>query len=101
LRWRFIKDDTISTGKDRAWLDEVVYAATSAAAPTNTGCGFNTGVFGFDIHGASGQSVIVDGSTNLINWLPLKTNTLGSGSWRYNDPNSLSYPKRFYRVRTP
>ena len=30
--------------------------------------------FGFDIGGSAGQTLVVQGSTNLVNWVPLQTN---------------------------
>jgi len=38
--------------------------------------GFNGGQFGFDLTGQAGNGVVVEGSTDLVNWLPLWTNTL-------------------------
>jgi hypothetical protein len=60
--------------------------------------GFRTNRFGFNVSGTSGQTVVVEGSTNLLNWLPLRTNTLGSGPFYFNDPSGTG-SRRFYRVR--
>jgi hypothetical protein len=43
--------------------------------------------------------VVVEGSTNLSTWLPLQTNTLGSGPFYFSDPGTGAFPWRFYRVR--
>src|SRR5262249_38279432 len=46
--------------------------------PTLTGAHVLTSQFGFNVAGYSNQIVIIESSTNLLNWLPLQTNTLGS-----------------------
>jgi hypothetical protein len=60
-----------------------------------------TNQFGFNITWASGQIVVVEASTDLINWQPVQTNTLTSGSVYFSDPQWTNYPGRFYRLRLP
>jgi uncharacterized delta-60 repeat protein len=55
--------------------------------------------FGFHFVGTAGDVVVVEGSTNLFDWLPLQTNTLGGTPDYFSDPSWLSLPQRFYRVR--
>jgi trimeric autotransporter adhesin len=50
----------------------------------------------FRITGTTGQSYIIQGSTNLASWTPLLTNSIMF--FDYADPNSASYPTRFYRT---
>jgi hypothetical protein len=45
--------------------------------------------------------VIVEASTNLLNWAGLATNTLNAGSVYFTDPASTHLPRRFYRARFP
>jgi len=62
--------------------------------------GFGTNQFGFNLSGAFGQTIVVDGSTNLVDWTPLCTNTVGGGNPVYFcDPASTNSPWRFYRAR--
>jgi hypothetical protein len=63
--------------------------------------GFHTNCFGFNVGGAAGSVVIVEGSTDLMTWLPLATNTLGSGAWYYSDSQATNFQARFYRVASP
>ncbi len=63
--------------------------------------GFQGGRFGFNLAGVAGQSVVIEGSTNLVNWIALATNTLGTDPLWFNDPGSANAPCRFYRVRLP
>jgi uncharacterized delta-60 repeat protein len=61
--------------------------------------GFGTNGFGFNLSGTLGQVVAVDCSSNLVNWVALKTNTLGSGPWYFSDPAAKTKPREFYRAR--
>jgi uncharacterized delta-60 repeat protein len=61
--------------------------------------GFGASGFGFDVSGAAGQVVAVDGSSNLVNWLPLQTNTFGAGPWYFSDPGAKAKGRQFYRAR--
>jgi hypothetical protein len=61
--------------------------------------GFSNGQFGFTLTGSAGQTVVVEGSTNLWNWIPLQTNSLGTLPWHFSDPTSSNRPARFYRGR--
>jgi sugar lactone lactonase YvrE len=64
------------------------------------GFGFSGGHFGFNLTGPAGQAVVVEASINLVDWLPIWTNTLG-GTLNFSDPQSSAYSHRFYRARTP
>ena len=59
-----------------------------------------TNGFGFNINWASGQTVVVEASTNLQNWTLLITNTLVNGTNAFVDSTWTNYPQRFYRVRS-
>ncbi|HSY17616.1 MAG TPA: immunoglobulin domain-containing protein [Candidatus Acidoferrales bacterium] len=61
--------------------------------------GFLTNQFGFNLSGAFGQTVVVDGSTNLIDWYPLFTNTVGNAPFYFSDPTSTNFYSQFYRAR--
>ena len=63
--------------------------------------GFLTNYFGFNLSGAVGQTIVVDGSTDLVDWTPLFTNTVGSSPFYFFDPAWTNYPSRFYRARLP
>ena len=61
--------------------------------------GIAGGQFGFNITGYPGQTVVAEASTNLVNWIPLQTNTLGINPLPFIDAASASFPNRFYRAR--
>ncbi len=69
----------------------------------NASFGVHTNQFGFNINWASGQTVVVEASTNLSNpdWQPVQTNMLTTGSVYFSDPQWTNYPGRFYRLRSP
>jgi sugar lactone lactonase YvrE len=63
--------------------------------------GFLTNQFGFNLNGAFGQTVVVDGSTNLVDWIPIFTNTANGSPFYFYDPVWTNFPWRFYRARLP
>jgi uncharacterized delta-60 repeat protein len=67
----------------------------------NDGPRFQTNGFGFSLAGVAGTTVIVEASTNLLNWAGLATNTLSGGPVYFTDPASTHFPRRFYRARFP
>jgi BspA type Leucine rich repeat region (6 copies) len=73
------------------WLPQIV----SSAVQTNQ--------FSFSVDWASGQTVVLEGCTNLLHpvWSPLQTNLLSSSSWYFSDPHWTNYPRRFYRAVSP
>jgi hypothetical protein len=68
---------------------------------TNGSFGVSNGIFGFNLSGAPGQTLVTEVSTNLSVWLPLKTNTLTTDSVYFSDPQWTNFPGRFYRIRSP
>jgi uncharacterized delta-60 repeat protein len=102
LRWRYMKDWSGTSGQDRGWVDQVSFTPPNSRPVilVNDGnFGMRTNRFGFNLSGTAGQAVIVEGSTNLLHWLPLQTNTLGSGPFYFSDPATSAFPWRFYRAR--
>jgi len=51
------------------------------------------------VSGQPSNPFAVEASTNLMNWLPLKTNITTGGSFTYVDNTSVGFPVRFYRAR--
>jgi len=62
--------------------------------------GVISNVFGFNISGVTGQTAVVETSTNLVNWVPLSTNTINPNPFYFSDPAWLNFSARFYRVRS-
>ncbi len=61
--------------------------------------GFSTGAFGFNVCSAPSQAVAVERSSDLVNWLPLQTNSLSSGLFYFSDPGAKVRPQQIYRAR--
>jgi hypothetical protein len=53
------------------------------------------GVVQLGVKGLSGQTYIIEASTNLVIWAPIYTN---GGSFMFTDPNAPNYNRRFYRA---
>ena len=62
--------------------------------------GVKPGGFGFALTGVVNQTIVVEASTNLVNWQPLGTNTLSDASADFVDPEWFNQPHRFYRARS-
>jgi hypothetical protein len=62
--------------------------------------GVKPGGFGFTIAGVTNQTIVIEASTNLIIWQPIRTNTLSAVSTNFLDPQWLNHPRRFYRMRS-
>jgi hypothetical protein len=95
----------VTGGYDNAssWFLEsrIQAGATRPTILVNDGrFGFGSYGFGFNFTGASGLTAVVQGSTNLLNWLDLWTNRLSTGTVYFSDPQCMNFPVRFYRVRT-
>ncbi len=63
--------------------------------------GFQANQFAFNVTGSLGQSVVIQASTNLVDWTVLTNFTLGSGPFLFTDPNAPGFPIRFYRLTQP
>jgi len=83
--------------RGRAWFTETL---SQPLISLNDGSfGFQSNHFGFNVTGLPGQTVIVSGSSNMVNWTPLTTNTLGLGTFYFSDPASANLTRRLYRVQ--
>jgi BspA type Leucine rich repeat region (6 copies) len=87
-------DATFAGFPTTLWLPEMHSSDASFGIQTNQ--------FGFKINWASGQTIVVEASTNLSNlgWHPVQTNTLTSGLSYFKDPQWTNYPSRFYRLHS-
>jgi len=66
-----------------------------AIVTTGGDFGFRTNGFSFSLSGIAGQRLIIETSTNLINWVAIATNTLGPTPLLFTDPGSALFPYRF------
>jgi hypothetical protein len=68
-------------------------------APIVLNSGFTGDQFRFDLIGPMGHLVVIDSSTDLVNWLPTWTNILDAGALSFSDPTSGISSNRFYRAQ--
>ena len=62
--------------------------------------GLGTNGFGFNVGCMPGQGVVIEASTNLVNWVAVQTNLVTSeGIFVFIDRDTGSFPRRFYRAR--
>jgi hypothetical protein len=61
--------------------------------------GMKLGGFGFTLTSLTNQTIVVEASTNLLNWQTIWTNTMPGASVEFVDPEWLQQPRRFYRAR--
>ncbi|MDB6068031.1 MAG: hypothetical protein JWR26_4239 [Pedosphaera sp.] len=59
---------------------------------------FSSGVFRVSLSATPNQNYILQGSSNLVDWIALSTNTPLSSPFYLADPSATNAPKRFYRV---
>jgi hypothetical protein len=65
------------------------------------GAAFNKGHFEFSLSGLLGQPVVVQGTTNLSDWVPLWTNNFGTEALSFSDAQTNPLPRRLYRAVIP
>jgi uncharacterized repeat protein (TIGR01451 family) len=56
------------------------------------------GQFQLRVKGEAGGSYCIEASTNLLQWTPISTNVLTSGTLFFNDPMASGRVQRFYRA---
>ena len=73
------------------------FTITPAAFFTTPGS-FTNHAFDVQWVGLTGKGYILQGSTDLVNWIPLGTNAAGATTFNFVDPGSSNLPRRFYRT---
>ncbi|HEY1790905.1 MAG TPA: protease pro-enzyme activation domain-containing protein [Verrucomicrobiae bacterium] len=75
----------------------VIVNVTTPAPPLLSSVGMgNGGTFHLSVSNSSGLSVVVQSSTNLVNWVPIATNS--ASAFIYTDAVAPGFPTRFYRA---
>src|SRR5215510_10747260 len=85
--------------RDGLWQQLRITVLALAIDTSEPGFGFSGGQFGFRVAGPVAPWVVVEASTNLVNWIPILTNTF-SGVLSFTDPQSGDFSQRFYRARS-
>jgi len=80
------------------YAPERLTLAPSRRAPVLFANGFQSSRFHLTISGFPGQVMIVQASTNLVQWEALATNELSGTSFDFADDSSVGLPRRYYRA---
>jgi hypothetical protein len=90
---------TTGWGATYGGLPTVMLGAPAPQIGTGS-AGVKAGGFGFTVNGVVNQTIVVEASTNLVNWQPIWTRTLSTLSTNFVDPQWANHPDRFYRLRS-
>jgi len=88
---------TMAGSKPSSYVAQAVFTTPFIITNDNK-LGFTNSQFGFNVSGGTLQPIVVQGSTNLSDWIPLRTNVMSSPLLHFSDPSASSFPRRFYRV---
>lgn len=91
---------TSGWGTTYGGLPTVMLGAPAPQIGGSGAVGVQSNKFGFTISGVIRQTIIVEASTNLVNWQPLWTNRLTGTSTNFTDLQWTNHPRRFYRVQS-
>ena len=83
-----------SAGTESGFSDEVSNTVPVTAAAL-TSMARSSGQFSFTVSGDAGQRYVVQASTNLINWISIRTNT---APFLFTDSNAAGFNQRYYRA---
>lgn len=84
------------TGEESSLSNEASYTVP-VPPPRLTSMIHSAGTFGFTVSGNSGQTCVVEASTNLLDWIPVLTNV---APFSFTETNTASFNRRFYRTRS-
>jgi hypothetical protein len=59
---------------------------------------FADGHIELKLAGPEGKSYVIEGSTNLVSWVPISTNIISGGQVTVADQTAPDFPRRFYRA---
>ena len=76
-----------------AYVPQILNLA--GATPALGSYGYSAGGFGFTLTGTANAQYVVLASTNLVNWMPILTN---SAPFIFTDPTAKQYNQRFYKA---
>lgn len=87
---------TNSTGTNES-TPALVYVGNPSRFVSAT---IGAGAFSGQFIGLANSNYVFQGSSDLLNWLPLKTNSSPIGIMNFSDPLNPSTSWRFYRARS-
>jgi len=97
VKWTHVGGGDFETNELRG----LSYAKPPFIITTDGHFGFTNGLFGFSVSGSARQTLVIQESTNSLDWVPLQTNILASDLLYFVDSRSTNFSSRFYRVFSP
>jgi hypothetical protein len=91
---------TSGWGTTYGGLPTIMVGAPAPQIGGSGSVGVQSNKFSFTISGVANQTIVVEASTNLVNWLPIWTNRLSGTSTNFTDSQTTNYPRRFYHVQS-
>src|SRR5439155_5350899 len=88
---------TTGWGTNYGGLPTVMLCAPQIAPGS---AGVKPGGVGFTLTRLTNQTIVVEASTNLVNWQPIWTNPPPGASADFVDPEWVNHSNRFYRARS-
>jgi hypothetical protein len=80
---------------DTASLSIIPAITIASSASTLTTAGFH-----LEMSTPAGSNVVVEASSDMVNWTPIYTNLDSSGTLTYTDTDATNHTSRCYRART-
>jgi len=96
----YVAGFSAGNGSSRDFATVKYARVPSPVAPYPANCHLGD-CFASDLCGESGNTVVVQVSTNLLDWHPVSPNVLGSEPPLWSDPNPARLSQRFHRLFKP
>jgi uncharacterized repeat protein (TIGR02543 family) len=95
LQWDYVKDPTLSTGLDAAFIDNINLPSTPAVLQVIR---LPDGSLLLEIQGQADREYQIQASSNLSSWTTIATEVAVGGVIQFTDPDVTSNPVRYYRA---
>jgi hypothetical protein len=80
------------------YAPQPVTLATSRLPPLLLAARIETNRFTFTLAGSPGQTIVIQGSSNLVQWVTIQTNTMLGTTLQITDLSGLGSGQRYYRA---
>jgi hypothetical protein len=98
--WHSVLAVINAAGRTRyLYAPEYVQVISNVASPTLNITRINSSSFQVGINGLSGETIILQTSSNLISWQSIATNTLATNRWVYTNTPASGITEQFYRAK--
>jgi hypothetical protein len=92
-----VKAKAFETGFVPSVAASAIFSVRPSVSFTTAGY-FTNGQFVLQLSGLAGKTYLLQGSSNLVNWITLNTNLAPSSPFNLIDPGASNYLYRFYRA---